>query len=133
MQAQVGRRLLHAVLIILRIVAAVKGPGAFAYITVNVAGLAKSLGLTHNEHILFYVFLMEGSSLPPEALDDAGMVLAEHGGHGVPFGREFEQAELVGFLSNAVLLPPGPVGINGGVLILHRIHAQLIVLKGKAF
>ena len=97
MQFQDGLRIADPVLIILRIVPAIKGEGAFADVAVNVFNFICTRDFSQDDHALFDLVLKEGSGLPQKAIDDIGVALREHGGHGIILGAEVKELEIITF------------------------------------
>ncbi len=116
-------------LVIFGVVAAVEGPGAIAELAVDIAGFVQSFVLAHDQHLgLDIVFYVTGG-LPHEAPDHLLMVLAEHGGHGIPLGTKIEEGEEVVLLPHRAHMHLG--SIDGGDLVFVRTGFQLEAGKGE--
>ena len=116
-------------LVVLGVVAAVKGPGAFAKGAVQVARLAGLLGVAHHHHVGFDEGFAKSRGLAHKAVNGLFVVLAEHGGHRVVLGREGEERKVVVLFAQAALLR---LHVDVGVLVLVRVAHELEVLKGQA-
>ena len=81
--------------IVLRVVAAEEGPGAFAVFAVEVTHLVEGFVFGQNHRRGLDAVAPESRGLSHEAVDDACVVLGEHGGDPIPFGREVEEGEEV--------------------------------------
>ena len=96
----------------------------------KIAHFAQCLVLGQDEGGGFDALAAECRGLAHEAVDDAGVVLGEHGGHPVPFGGKIEEGEEV------ILLVHGPlagavVDIDGGYFVFVRVGADAEIFKGK--
>src|SRR5689334_23163360 len=87
-------------LVILGVMAAIKGPLAKAEFPVDVLDGALRLVLPHHGDTGFHQVLAESGGLAHEAAHDLLVALAEHGGYHVPFRAEVEEGEEIAGLSD---------------------------------
>ena len=117
--------------IVLRVVSAEEGPGAFAVFAVEVAHLAEFAVLGQDDAAGLDGLAAESGGLAHEAPDDAGVVLCEHGGHPVPLGGEVEEdEEVVLFVDQS--LAGAVVDIDGRDLVFLGVGADAEVFEGEA-
>ena len=95
MEGEVGRRVVDVVPVVFWVVAGIEGEGALADAAVDVLDTVGALFLAKEDDRVLDQRLAEGRSLTEEAIDDVGVALGEHRRHGVVFGRELEQREIL--------------------------------------
>src|SRR5688572_24491180 len=83
------------VLVIFRVVTTIECPGAFAVLTMNVAGLIGRLVFAHNKHACLQYISTKRCSLAHEAFDSSRVILTQHAWHRIELGRESKKGEVV--------------------------------------
>lgn len=129
MEFQDGFRVANLVLVILGIVASVKGESALADVAVDILDLVLPRHFRQDDHALFHLVLKERGRLPQKAVDNVRMALGEHGGHGVVFGGKVEELKVVRLRS-----PQAGVvaGVDIGKLVFVGICLEGEVLEREA-
>ena len=75
MEFEICWRITHKMLVVFRIMSAVKSKGASAKIAMEVFYLVRSRVLAHDNNVGFDPFLMKSSGLSHKTFDDRNMIL----------------------------------------------------------
>ena len=113
MQAEVGLRVVDVVAVVLGVVAAVEGPEPLAVVVVNITSFLSRFVFPHDKDVRLDEFFLERSGLAHEPFDCPGVVLREHGGHGVPLGGKVKKSKIILFGVDVA----APAVVDGGVFV----------------
>src|SRR5690606_6899944 len=95
MKVQFCRWVTNGMLIIFRIMTAIKSPSAFAIFAMNVTGFIRRFILTHHQYVRLQSFFSETGGLPHKLLYYFSLVLRQHGRNSVAFCRKCKKGKII--------------------------------------
>src|SRR6185436_1110376 len=130
MQSKICLRVTNLVLVIFRVMSAVKSKCSFPEFTVNIPRFILGFIFSHDQHFRFDKLFPESSCLSHTAFDHLFMVLAQHGWYRIPFGGKLKEGK-------EIILPLNTshsrTVINIGEPVLTGIFIHVEIPERKTF